>query len=94
MHKTFLENRLVVSRSYRWVGDVCAYQGRMEDMSSEILPRWEQSSVSPMVAITGTYTCNTEKAMAPASSTFAWKLPWMEEPGRLQSIGLQIVGHN
>ena len=56
MHKTFLENRLVVSRSYRWVGDVCAYQGRMEDMSSEILPRWEQSSVSPMVAVTGTYT--------------------------------------
>ena len=81
MHKTFLENRLVVSRSYRWVGDVCAYQGRMEDMSSEILPRWEQSSVSPMVAITGTYTCNTEKAMASHSRTLGWKIPWMEEPG-------------
>ena len=28
-----------------------------------------------------------EKAMAPHSSTFAWKIPWMEEPGRLQSMG-------
>ena len=29
----------------------------------------------------------TEKAMAPHSSTFAWKIPWTEEPGRLQSMG-------
>ena len=29
-----------------------------------------------------------EKAMAPHSSTLAWKIPWMEEPGRLQSLGL------
>ena len=28
-----------------------------------------------------------EKAMAPHSSTFAWKIPWMEEPGSLQSMG-------
>ena len=32
--------------------------------------------------------------MAPHSSTLAWKIPWMEEPGRLQSMGLQRVGHN
>ena len=35
-----------------------------------------------------------EKAMAPHSSTAAWKTPWMEEPGRLQSMGLQRIGHN
>ena len=35
-----------------------------------------------------------EKAMAPHSSTLAWKLPWMEEPGRLQSVGSRRVGHN
>ena len=29
----------------------------------------------------------TEKAMAPHSSTLAWRVPWMEEPGRLQSMG-------
>ena len=35
-----------------------------------------------------------EKEMATHSSTLAWKIPWMEEPGRLQSMGLQRVGHN
>ena len=30
----------------------------------------------------------SEKAMAPHSSTFAWKIPWTEEPGGLQSMGL------
>ena len=45
--------------------------------------------------------CNTrgveekpEKAMAPHSSTLAWKIPWMEEPGRLQSMGSLRVGYN
>ena len=32
--------------------------------------------------------------MAPHSSTLAWKIPWMEEPGRLQSMGSLRVGHN
>ena len=32
--------------------------------------------------------------MAPHSSTLAWKIPWMEEPGRLQSMGLRRVGHD
>ena len=36
----------------------------------------------------------TEKAMAPHSSTLAWKIPWTEEPGRLQSMGSRRVGHN
>ena len=35
-----------------------------------------------------------EKAMAPHSSTFAWKIPWTEEPGRLQSMGSLRVGHD
>ena len=33
------------------------------------------------------YSCLLEKAMAPHSSTLAWKIPWMEEPGGLQSMG-------
>ena len=36
----------------------------------------------------------SEKAMAPHSSTLAWKIPWMEEPGRLQSMGSLRVGHD
>jgi len=35
-----------------------------------------------------------EKEMAIASSTLGWKIPWMEEPGRLQSMGSQRVGHD
>ena len=35
-----------------------------------------------------------EKAMAPHSSPLAWRIPWMEEPGRLQSMGLLRVGHD
>ena len=36
----------------------------------------------------------TEKALAPHSSTLAWKIPWTEEPGRLQSMGSLRVGHD
>ena len=35
-----------------------------------------------------------EKAMAPHSSALAWKIPWTEEPGGLQSMGSQRVGHD
>ena len=37
---------------------------------------------------------SSEKAMAPHSSTLAWKIPWTEEPGRLQSMGSLGVGHD
>ena len=35
-----------------------------------------------------------EKEMATHSSTLAWKIPWTEKPGRLQSMGSQRVGHD
>ena len=35
-----------------------------------------------------------EKEMAIHSSTIAWKIPWTEEPGRLQSVGSPRVGHD
>ena len=49
--------------------------------------------------ITGPYIWQTwvqtmEKATAPHSSTLAWKIPWTEEPGRLQSMGSLRVGHD
>ena len=44
--------------------------------------------------IDGHSGCFLEKAMAPHSSTLAWKIPWMEEPGRLQSMGSRRVGHD
>ena len=35
-----------------------------------------------------------EEDMATHSSILAWRIPWTEEPGRLQSIGSQTVGHD
>ena len=35
-----------------------------------------------------------EKEMAAHSNILAWRIPWTEEPGRLQSMGSQRVGHN
>ena len=40
------------------------------------------------------YSLPSEKAMALHSSTLAWKIPWMQEPGRLQSMGSLRVGHD
>ena len=41
-----------------------------------------------------TLSASPEKAMAPHSSTLAWKIPWTEEPGRLQSMGSLRVGQD
>ena len=40
------------------------------------------------------YVGFSEKAMATHSNTLAWQIPWMEEPGRLQSMGSLGVGHD
>ena len=40
------------------------------------------------------HQCHWEKAMATHSSTLAWRISWMEEPGRLQYMGSLGVGHN
>ena len=41
-----------------------------------------------------TRSYSSEKAMAPHSNTLAWKIPWMEEPGRLQSMESLGVGYD
>ena len=46
------------------------------------------------VSIKGPIGKHSEKAMASHSSTLAWKIPWTEEPGRLQSMGSLRVGHD
>ena len=40
------------------------------------------------------YEEGSEKVMAPPFSTLAWKIPWTEEPARLQSMGSLRVGHD
>ena len=49
-------------------------------------PHWKQNCGFP--------TTLTEKAMAPHSSTLAWKIPWTEEPGGLQFMESRRVGHD
>ena len=46
------------------------------------------------VHLRGHYSNSMEKGMATHSSILAWKIPWTEEPGGLQSMGSQRVGHN
>ena len=46
------------------------------------------------VLVSPGFTSHLEKEMAAHSSTLAWKIPWTEEPGRLQSMGSQRVGHD
>ena len=53
------------------------------------LPRWWETWVGSLGQ-----EDPLEKEMATHSSTLAWKIPWMEESGRLQSIGPPRVGHN
>ena len=50
--------------------------------------------VKCLLAIQETWVRSLEKEMATHSSTLAWKIPWMGEPGRLQSMGLQRVRHD
>ena len=55
--------------------------------------RWVlQWWVSMLLA--GYFSSPVEKAMAPHCSTLAWKIPWTEEPGRLQSMGSLRVRHD
>ena len=52
------------------------------------------STMIKMLSILGSLAENAEKAVATHSSTLAWKIPWMEEPGGLQSMGSLRVGHD
>ena len=51
------------------------------------------SKTEPHIEL-GLSASSVEKAMTSHSSTLAWKIPWMEEPSRLQSMGSLRVGHN
>ena len=55
--------------------------------------RWDLM-YSMGTTVNNTVLCTWEKAMVPHSSTLAWKIPWTEEPGRLQSMGSLRVGHD
>ena len=65
----------------------------MEDLFHDL-----KESFGPLMSMVPSFDtlCSTisEKAMAPHSSTLAWKVPWTEEPGGLQSMGSLRVRHD
>ena len=70
-----------IAKSWTWLSDW-----------TELLP-WILFTAPSVLEIIMTMG-KLEKAMAPHSSTFAWRIPWTEEPGRLQSMGSRRVGHD
>ena len=64
-----------------------SYHGEAQYQSRELKLRSKDLGLDPPQP-------SQEKAMAPHSSTLAWKIPWMEEPGGLQSMRSLRVGHD
>ena len=58
------------------------------------LPGWGGGKAVVVLKLQRAFNSITEKATAPHSSTPAWKIPWTEEPGRLQSMGSLRGGHD
>ena len=61
---------------------------------SYIYVKIQNNSWHMVLIINGNYFYESEKEMAPHSSTLAWKIPWTEESGRLQSMGSLGVGQD
>jgi len=63
-------------------------------LTNNLILKWaEEIDIFPKKKYRG-LADEMEKAMAPHSSTLAWKIPWTEEPGGLQSMGSLRVGHD
>ena len=58
------------------------------------LTRWRQQDIQETLVRSPGWDNPLEKEMAPHSSVLAWRIPWTEEPGGLQSMGSQRVRHN
>ena len=65
------------------------YEASLVAQTIKRLPAMRETRVQPLG-----WEDPLEKEMATHSSTLAWKIPWTEEAGGLQSSGLQRVGHN
>ena len=67
----------------------------LENFEHYFASMWDECSCAVVWAFFGiALLWDSEKAITPHSSTLAWKIPWMEEPGRLQSMGSLRVGHD
>ena len=62
--------------------------------AEDIKKRWQEYTEELYKKDLHSLAVYSEKVMAPHSGTLAWKIPWTEEPGRLQSMGSLQVRHN
>ena len=74
------------SKAWKWKVHECKFWPLIPYLQSESISS-SQRNPSSMPFIFTSLITKSEKAMASHSSTLAWKIPWMEEPGRLQSMG-------
>ena len=77
--------------------DTCSIQANKRllwNVLSSSCWNWNSQCDSIWKVIVFRLGLEAEKAMAPHSSTLAWKIPWTEEPGRLQSMGSLRIGHD
>ena len=74
------------------------YHSSLSELLVLLTPLIQMAKCLPTVQETQVWSLDRddplEKEVATHSSTLAWKIPWTEEPGRLQSMGSQRVGHN
>ena len=97
-----LEHRLTCCGS--WAQFLCGMRIFLDQGSNLCLLHWQADSLPLATRGTPSIQCYFKtlgsiyfgmcKAMAPHSSTLAWKIPWTEEPGGLQSMGSLRVGHD
>ena len=77
------------------VGEGALHAGTAQSSLTVIFRLVMSGLTSVILIFLGTVSLQfPEKAMAPHSSTLAWKIPWTEEPGGLQSTGSRRVGHD
>ena len=77
----FLQQRLDISSTGSWASMVA--------QTVKNLPAMQETRVRSLG-----WEDPLEEGIATHSSTLAWRIPWTEEPGRLQSMGSQTVGHD
>ena len=70
------------------------YGGKSGGYMTFLFSRNSELERISLFLVFGNLVLTPEKAMAPHSSTLAWKIPWTEEPGRLQSMRSLRVGHD
>ena len=82
---------LVISTSQDYCDDQNVDKHRMFRTVSHSITFYFSFTI---IGILEPYGLSSEKAIAPHTSTLAWKIPWTEEPGGLQSMGSLRVGHD